>query len=183
MYCYHFIGLWIGPKFCGVTLSEKKIWGSEPPGQILSENDQGKEVKISKFYRNRDQAPKCIIRGPFSIWSSCRGLRWCFCWCLSWWLNFWFGGCGGFLLCSEFVEPLRYEFRMCTKVQRRVDGVSANLTCHEHLSRRGTRTFSYRTIPLPSMINVTLASVNPRRPLPTPYALRASPFESLKIGY
>lgn len=28
---------------------------------------------------------------------------------------------------------------MCTKVQRRVDGVSANLTCHEHLSRRGTK--------------------------------------------
>lgn len=42
---------------------------------------------------------------------------------------------------------------------------------------------SYLTAPLGSMKYVTLASVRPSKPFPTPYNLRNSPAESLRTGY
>lgn len=42
---------------------------------------------------------------------------------------------------------------------------------------------SHLNTPLESMKYVTLASVKPNNPLPTPYSVRNSPAESLRTGY
>ena len=88
------------------------------------------------------------------------------------------------LLGLELVKPLRHELAVRPKVHGRVKHVPASYAGHglERGLRFGPRE-AHLTTPFWSMKNVTRASVRPRRPFPTWYALRASPFASLRMGY
>ena len=105
------------------------------------------------------------------------------------------GGCGGrlgglLLLCLELVEPFGDELDVRRVVESRVEDVPV------HTGKYGGNMSpavsvhpenalgSYLTVPLLSIKNVTRAvSASPKRPFPTWYAFRASPFGSLRIGY